>query len=119
MTMSGNLTDSVRLARTMLSTSDEASGVQLPARVHTYIEALVRTCSQDGALLVSVVLFGSAAKGGFAGDVSDVDLIIVVPVRQRMTSGPRLRSLAASRPMGYPMALRLQQDQGDRAPDTP
>jgi hypothetical protein len=28
--------------------------------------------------LVSVVLFGSAAKGGFSGDVSDVDVIIVV-----------------------------------------
>ena len=27
---------------------------------------------------MSVVLFGSAAKGGFSGDVSDVDLIIVV-----------------------------------------
>jgi hypothetical protein len=29
--------------------------------------------------LVSVVLFGSAAKGGFSEDISDVDLIIVVP----------------------------------------
>ena len=63
----------------MLSTSDAASGAQLPARVQTYIEALVRTCAQDRAPLVSVVLFGSAAKGGFSGDVSDVDLIIVVP----------------------------------------
>jgi predicted nucleotidyltransferase len=51
---------------------------QLPARVQTYIEALVRTCAQDRAPLVSVVLFGSAAKGGFSDDVSDVDLIIVV-----------------------------------------
>jgi hypothetical protein len=63
----------------MSSSSDAASGAQLPARVQTYIEALVRTCTQDRAPLVSVVLFGSAAKGGFAGDVSDVDLIIVVP----------------------------------------
>jgi predicted nucleotidyltransferase len=63
---------------TMLSTSDAASGSQLPARVLTYIEALVQTCMQDRAPLVSVVLFGSAAKGGFSGDVSDVDVIIVV-----------------------------------------
>ena len=28
--------------------------------------------------MVSVVLFGSAAKGGFSGDVSDVDVIVVV-----------------------------------------
>jgi hypothetical protein len=64
---------------TMLSTSDAASGVQLPARVQTYLEALVQTCAQDRVPLVSVVLFGSSAKGGFSGDVSDVDLIIVVP----------------------------------------
>jgi predicted nucleotidyltransferase len=55
-----------------------ASGIQLPARVRTYLEALVQTCAQNGPLLVSVVLFGSAAKGGFSGDVSDVDLIIVL-----------------------------------------
>ena len=61
------------------STSGAASGVQLPARVQTYIEALVQTCAQDRSPLVSVVLFGSAAKGGFSGDVSDVDLIIVLP----------------------------------------
>ena len=63
---------------TMSSTSDAGSGAQLPARVQTYIDALVQTCAQDRAPLVSVVLFGSAAKGGFSGDVSDVDLIIVV-----------------------------------------
>ena len=62
----------------MLSLSDAVSGGRLPARIQTYIEALVQTCSQERALLVSVVLFGSAAKGGFAADVSDVDVIIVV-----------------------------------------
>ena len=40
-------------------------------------------------------------------------------VRWRMRSVPRLRSLAASRPMGYPTTLRLQQDQRGRAPHTP
>jgi predicted nucleotidyltransferase len=63
---------------TITSTPDAASGIQLPVRVQTYLEALVQTCAQDQAALVSVVLFGSAAKGGFSGDVSDVDLIIVV-----------------------------------------
>lgn len=62
----------------MLVTSDAAPGIQLPARVQTYLEALVQMCAQDLPLLVSVVLFGSAAKGGFSADVSDVDLIIVV-----------------------------------------
>jgi len=64
---------------TMSSTSDAAAGVQLPARVKTYIDALVQTSAKDQATLVSVVLFGSAAKRGFAADISDVDLIIVVP----------------------------------------
>ena len=67
-----------RTGMTMLATSDAASRLQLPARVLTYLEALVQSCAQDGPLLVSVVLFGSAAKGGFSGEVSDVDLIIVV-----------------------------------------
>ncbi len=90
---------------TMLSTSDAASGVQLPASVQTYIEVLVQTCAQDGAPLVSVVLFGSAAKGGFSGDVSDVDLIIVVPddasraKRHRLGEGvARLETLHELRP---------------------
>ena len=62
----------------MSFTSDAAATPQLPDRVQTYIRALVRTCTQDGESLVSVVLFGSAAKGGFSGDVSDVDVIVVV-----------------------------------------
>ena len=66
-----------RTSMTMLS-ADAAAGSQLPARVQAYIEALVQTCAQDRVPLVSVVLFGSAAKGGFSGDVSDVDLILVV-----------------------------------------
>ena len=67
------------MAMTMSPTSDTGSGPELPARVHAYIDALVQTCAEDRASLVSVILFGSAAKGGFTGGVSDVDLIIVVP----------------------------------------
>jgi len=74
---------------TMLSTSDAACGVQLPARVQTYIEALLQTCARDGAPLVSVILFGSTAKGGFSGAVSDVDLILVV--RDDASRGERRR----------------------------
>ena len=47
-------------------------------RVQTYIDALVQMCAQNHAPLVSLVLFGSAAKGDFSDNVSDVDLIIVV-----------------------------------------
>ena len=67
------------IAMTMSSTSDAGSGADLPARVQTYIDALVRTCTEDRTPLVSVILFGSAVKSGFSWGVSDVDLIIVVP----------------------------------------
>lgn len=59
-------------------TSDAVSGLQLPARVRTYLDAVVQTCTQAGHSLVSVVLFGSTTKGGFS-NVSDVDLIVVLP----------------------------------------
>jgi predicted nucleotidyltransferase len=87
----------------MPSTVDAAA--RLPARVQTYIEALVQTCAQDRAPLVSVVLFGSAAKGGFSADVSDVDVIIVVsddvPRARRLRVGEavaRLETLHGLRP---------------------
>ena len=64
--------------------------MELPARVRTYLDALVQTCAQDGPVLVSVVLFGSAAKGGFSGEVSDVDLIIVLSDDASRTQKRRL-----------------------------
>ncbi|MGI8508126.1 MAG: hypothetical protein ACR2MQ_02245 [Gemmatimonadaceae bacterium] len=63
----------------------------LPPRIQAYIGAIVGTCAANEQTseraskhaLVSVVLFGSAATGGFSkeysGTVSDVDLILVVP----------------------------------------
>ncbi len=49
---------------------------ELPPRVQGYLDAIAQRCTQG---LVSIVLFGSAAKGGFARQVSDVDLIVVLP----------------------------------------
>jgi predicted nucleotidyltransferase len=91
---------------TMSSTSDSGSGVELPARVRAYIDALVRACAEDRAPLVSVLLFGSAAKSGFSFGVSDVDLIIVVPddvsraVRRRLgETVARLETFHGLRPV--------------------
>jgi predicted nucleotidyltransferase len=47
--------------------------------VRKYLEATAQLRLLSGAPLVSVILFGSAAKGAFAADVSDVDLIVVLP----------------------------------------
>ena len=59
---------------------DSAStGPAVPPHVQAYIEMIVHTCADGGRALVSVVLFGSAAIGGWVETVSDVDLILVVP----------------------------------------
>jgi predicted nucleotidyltransferase len=47
--------------------------------VRKYLEAVAQLRLSSGVPLVSVILFGSAAKGAFAANVSDVDLIIVLP----------------------------------------
>jgi predicted nucleotidyltransferase len=51
----------------------------LPQRVQNYLDAIANVCTRDGHGLVAILLFGSAAKGGFADQVSDVDLIVVLP----------------------------------------
>jgi predicted nucleotidyltransferase len=59
--------------------------------VQTYLEALVKECAKEGQSLVSVALFGSAARGGFSEDVSDVDVIIVLGDDTTPESRRRLR----------------------------
>ena len=59
--------------------SSSSSSSAVPTRVQAYVEEIVHTCADSGRALVSVVLFGSAAIGGWVETVSDVDLILVVP----------------------------------------
>jgi predicted nucleotidyltransferase len=66
----------------------------IPSRVQAYIETIVHSCADDGRALVSVVLFGSAAIGGWTETVSDVDLILVVPDSATDDATTRLRSEA-------------------------
>jgi predicted nucleotidyltransferase len=80
---------------TMCSSFDAVSGLQLPLRVQTYLDAVVQTCAQAGHSLVSVVLFGSAAKGGFSS-LSDVDLIIVLSDDPTPENKRRLREEVAA-----------------------
>src|SRR5215470_9942782 len=54
-------------------------GSAVPFRVQTYVDTIVHTCADGGRALVSVILFGSAAIGGWVETVSDVDLFLVVP----------------------------------------
>lgn len=60
----------------------------MPPGVQGYLDAVVEACAASDSAPVSVILFGSAAAGGFSGTVSDVDLIIVLPD----TTGPECRT---------------------------
>ena len=64
----------------------------IPFRVQAYVDTIVHTCADGGRALVSVVLFGSAAIGGWVETVSDVDLILVVPDCATSEAIDRLRS---------------------------
>jgi predicted nucleotidyltransferase len=69
-----------------------STGPALPLRVQAYVDAIVHRCADDGRALVSVVLFGSAAIGGWVETVSDVDLILVAPDAAADEDIDRLRS---------------------------
>jgi predicted nucleotidyltransferase len=47
-------------------------------RIDAYVHDIVHAAPRHAVQLVSVILFGSAATGGYAGKASDVDLILVV-----------------------------------------
>ena len=66
----------------------------IPARVQAYLEALVRTSGGSGRALVSIVLFGSSATGGFSAKASDVDLILIVSDGTSEEDRRRLREAA-------------------------
>jgi predicted nucleotidyltransferase len=56
-----------------------SAGSAVPFCVQAYVDTIVHTCAEGGRALVSVILFGSAAIGGWVETVSDVDLILAVP----------------------------------------
>lgn len=60
------------------ATMTGANAPRFPARVQAYLDALVAGCQDERHPLVSVAVFGSAARGGFSQQVSDVDLIVVL-----------------------------------------
>ncbi|HEV2146303.1 MAG TPA: nucleotidyltransferase domain-containing protein, partial [Longimicrobiaceae bacterium] len=66
-----------------------------PARVQRYLDALVGACTGGGGALTCVVLFGSAARGGFSAGASDVDLVVVLPDGASEEDRRRVRAEAA------------------------
>jgi predicted nucleotidyltransferase len=51
---------------------------ELPPRLEAYLAAVRQMCAEEANRIVSLILFGSAATGGFSGETSDVDLILIV-----------------------------------------
>ena len=84
-------------------------GPELPPRVRGYLDAITQAWTRDGRGLVSIVLFGSAAKGGFARQVSDVDLIVVLPDGASREERARVRD----------EVCRLEIDHGFKEPTEP
>jgi predicted nucleotidyltransferase len=78
----------------MSTTADAAPVVQLPSRIQTYLDVLVGACAAAGPPLVSVILFGSTVRGGFS-NISDVDLIIVLPDSATREDQARIRDEVA------------------------
>src|SRR5262245_58252351 len=90
------------------------SGRELSPHVQTYLDELIRTCARIEQPLVTVIVFGSAASGGFSTD-SDVDLMIVVPddtapqaKRHLQAEVARLEIAHGFRPVHFPGAFRTR-----------
>jgi len=83
--------------------------LELPLSVRGYLDAIAEACNRTGGGLVSILLFGSAAKGGFAQQVSDVDLIIVLPDGVSREGRARMRDKIS----------RLEIDHGFKKPAGP
>jgi hypothetical protein len=62
--------------------------------VGAYVDAVIEMCAASECAPVSVILFGSAAAGGFSDAVSDVDLVIVLPDDASAACRPRLKAAA-------------------------
>ncbi|WP_420128419.1 nucleotidyltransferase domain-containing protein [Longimicrobium sp.] len=74
----GGATPHLQQTARATSSTTPASAPRFPARVQAYLDAVVAGCRAGRHPLVSVAVFGSAARGGFSQQVSDVDLIVVL-----------------------------------------
>lgn len=60
-----------------LAEHGDARGLR-PAAIAAYLADIVTDCAGPGSPLVSLILFGSAAMGGYTPSISDVDLLLVL-----------------------------------------
>jgi Nucleotidyltransferase domain len=66
------------------------------SRIDEYLNALAQLRLPGEGSLVSIILFGSAANGAFRAEISDVDLIIVLPDGASPEDRTRIRNEVAA-----------------------
>jgi predicted nucleotidyltransferase len=76
-----------------------------PPAVGHYIAAVVAACGESGQL-VSVVVFGSSATGGYQESVSDVDLLLVLSDGASAGDRERIHDIVAELELRHGVAKR-------------
>ena len=99
----------------ILERGGKAVRFEVPPRVQAYVQAIVETCAHGGMELVSLVLFGSAAIGGWREGASDADLSLVVPDGASDESRLRLRCEVERIELLH--GLRIDPDRRQGAPE--
>ena len=77
----------------------------LPANVRDYLDAVLEFADQRSSEIVSIMVFGSAAKGGFS-PVSDVDLFVVLADEVRWNRRKKLERGLAVLELKYKLRKR-------------
>jgi predicted nucleotidyltransferase len=75
---------------------DPPSGTQVGPRIEAYVADLAAACGGAAGPLASIVVFGSAATGGHAPGVSDVDLLVVLADGVDAPARDRIAGLASA-----------------------
>lgn len=86
-----------------MTTDYSAHGAVLPLAARRYIGDVVATCGERGQV-VSVIVFGSAAIGGYQERTSDIDLLLVLSDRAEASDCERMRDIVAEAEVRHGLA---------------
>ena len=83
-----------------------------PASVEAYLADVVAACAPPNGALVSLILSGSAATGGYAAAVSDVDLFLVIGDDADEAERRRVRDVVSELEVRRELAKRRSPSRG-------
>jgi predicted nucleotidyltransferase len=87
-------------------------GLGLAPRLEAYLTDVVLACAAQGGALASLVLFGSAATGGYSPAISDVDLLLVLRDSVNAEDRRRLRDAVSELEARHGLAKAKSQRPG-------